>query len=260
MKSNIGESGEDADPELIENLSESKAQLEALKQKLSELNAIKKTQIPADTKEQMESAQKELSAKRVEFDAAYQKLEAAKATLDQKQAEINDGQTQINSVKAYISSKENELNTAKNTYAAGKRDYENGLVSYNQNLNLYYRGLDEWNSGFNTLNKKEKKYQANLAKYNSPPRFKTLKISLKTSSLNGDKFITQLDITTSIVSSSIPKDSKSSIYPFLNSTFDFLYPNLLAISSLYLLAISSWLSVISTPIIFPFSPTSFDKI
>ncbi|MDU7412014.1 MAG: hypothetical protein E7L04_05895 [Anaerococcus sp.] len=102
MKSNIGESGEDADPELIENLSESKAQLEALKQKLSELNAIKKTQIPADTKEQMESAQKELSAKRVEFDAAYQKLEAAKATLDQKQAEINDGQTQIDSVKAYI--------------------------------------------------------------------------------------------------------------------------------------------------------------
>lgn len=166
MKSNIGESGEDADPELIENLVESKSQLEALKQKLSELNAIKKTQIPADTKEQMESAQKELSEKKAEFDAAYQKLEAAKATLDQKQAEINDGQTQIDSVKAYISSKENELNTAKNTYAAGKRDYENGLVSYNQNLNLYYRGLDEWNAGFNTLNKKEKEYQANLAKYN----------------------------------------------------------------------------------------------
>lgn len=170
MKSNIGESGEDADPELIENLAESKAQLEALKQKLSELNAIKKTQIPADTKEQMESAQKELSEKRAEFDAAYQKLEAAKATLDQKQAEINDGQIQIDSVKAYISSKENELNT-------GKRDYENGLVSYNQFLNLYYRGLDEWNAGFNTLNKKEKEYQANLAKYNSPPCFKTLKIS-----------------------------------------------------------------------------------
>lgn len=88
MKSNIDESGEDADPELIENLVESKAQLEALKQKLSELNAIKKAQIPAYAKEQMESAQKYLSAKRAEFDAAYQKLEAAKATLDQKQAEI----------------------------------------------------------------------------------------------------------------------------------------------------------------------------
>lgn len=151
--------------ELRESLSINKAKLDALNQKLSELNQIKKAVLTPEVIEEIESGKKELAEKRLELDKAHEKLDAGKAELDQKQKEIVDACDKINQGRVTLSEKESQLNQAKSDYQTGITKYRSNLNFYNQNLNAYYQGLDDWNKGFERLNKKEALYQENYEKY-----------------------------------------------------------------------------------------------
>lgn len=151
---------------LIAELSASQAKLDALNQKLYELNQIKEAMLPPETEAQLAIEKKELESKRAELKAAYQKLDTAKAELDQKQIEISAGEEKIEAGRSTLKQKEAELNQAKSNYQAKKARLQSSLDLYKQNLYSYYQGLSDWNTGFEKLNNKEAEYQAKLDRYN----------------------------------------------------------------------------------------------
>lgn len=151
---------------LTTELATSQAKLDALNQKLNELNQAKDAMLSPEAQAQLEAIKNEIDSKRAELAAVYEKLDAAKAELDQKQADLAAAEEQINNARALIDQKEAELNQAKSDYQAGSASYQSSLNLYNQNLNAYQQGRNDWNAGFKKLNQKEAEYQSNLDKYN----------------------------------------------------------------------------------------------
>ncbi len=160
------EIGETDKENLTKELLAKQENLEALKQKLSELNLIKALVLPPETEAKLKASKKELENKRAELNTAYEKLAAAKTELEEKQADIVTAEEKLDAGRATISQKEAELKQAQTDYQEGKASYESNLNLYNQKLNIYNQGISDWNSGSEELIEKETEYQRNLDKYN----------------------------------------------------------------------------------------------
>lgn len=158
---------DEADKEdLTKELLTKQENLEALKQKLNQLNLIKAVVLPPEAEAKLEATKSELESKRAELNAAYEKLTAAKAELEEKQADIVTAEEKLEAGRATINQKDAELKQAKTDYQAGKSSYESNLNLYNKNLNTYNQGIRDWNIGSEELKEKETEYQRNLDKYN----------------------------------------------------------------------------------------------